>query len=145
MSLASAAQGAVSSLDTFIAGLRGLSVASDKLLRVLNGPALEIRTDARDDMFRLALNDPRLSILKTAAAQVQRPDPRANMFRATPAELAIGIANPLDPRLSAMRRITTITWVKVLSQKAPGKSRLFDQDVPTPPRSNLVKQGGFFS
>ncbi len=109
MTLSDAAQTAISAHVQMSANMDSLNVQSAALLRVLNGPALEIRADFRADMFRAALNDPRLSVFRAAVSQTQRPDVRAGMFRAQPAELGVAQATPFDPRLTQGQH-NVITW-----------------------------------
>ena len=119
MTLSDAAQTAISAHVQMSANMDSLNVQSAALLRVLNGPGLEIRADLRAEVFRAAVNDPRLSILRAASSQVQRPDFRAGLFGAQPAQFGIAQAAPFDPRLRQGTH-TVLTWLALFSRRDIG-------------------------
>lgn len=109
----------VDALNAAAGSASGMTAAHDEL-----GPAIQTAIDVLNGpAVFMAANDPRLRQFSTAPSQAQRPDIRADAFRASPAELAFGILNRLDPRRTVFRATATemaLSWRNLLNGRPIG-------------------------
>jgi len=171
MSLTDSLLALSSKIDRATAAVNGASRGMRHVATVLNSPVDvdfrgHISPDFRSGMNRTGLDDPRVQALAQPEARrellrVLASDPRVQIFTAGPDDPRsrsnfLGPDDPRraragvdDPRLQILFLLRGITWAKLVSQKIPTQSHVGKfaaklDTSPAPPRSPVVKAGGFF-
>lgn len=97
MTLADAARAAVGAVQPLVTAMGAVQVGTKSLAAVVTSPAMQLRPDFRTTAFHATPAELAIGIMNAL-------DPRRNIFRASPAELAVGRIDDFAFRALFIRR-----------------------------------------